>query len=385
MHLSRRAMLWAAAGSILAPRMLVARQADSSAASLLSPFIERNEVAGIVALVVDKSGVRSADVLGMADREAGRAMTRDSLFWIASMTKPITAVGVMTLVDEGKLSLDDPIEKYLPEFKTQMVVAEKTGDRVVLKKPNHPVTVRETLCHTSGMPFKSAVEEPGLDGLPLAAAVRSYAMTPLGTEPGTKFLYSNAGINTAARVAEVISGQSHHDFMQARLFGPLGMKDTTYWPTASQLTRLAKSYRPNEAKDNLAAFNIPFLGYPLDSQTARFAMPAGGLFSTADDVGQFCRMMLNRGEFEGKRIISEAAVAEMTRRQTPADLKENWGVGFTRGEDWFGHGGAHATNMEVHTGRGLAVVWMVQHGGFVGNGGQAQGQYKAWAAKTFAG
>lgn len=384
MLLNRRAMLWATAGSMLAPRWLAAKEPESAAA-ILSPYIERNEVAGIVALAIDKTGVRSADIVGMADREAGRAMTRDSLFWIASMTKPITAVGVMTLVDEGKLSLDDPVEKYLPEFKSQLVVAEKMGDRVVLKKPVHPVTVRETLCHISGMPFKSAVEEPTLDGLPLAAAVRSYAMTPLATEPGTKFQYSNAGINTAARVAEVITGQPHHEFMQQRLFGPLGMTDTTYWPSASQLARLAKSYRPNAAKDNLAVFDIPFLGYPLDGRTARFAMPAGGLFATADDVGRFCRLLLNRGEFEGKRILSETAVAEMTKRQTPADLKENWGIGFTRGDEWFGHGGAHATNMEIHPGRGLAVVWMVQHGGFVGNGGQAQGQFKAWAAKTVAG
>jgi len=383
MLLNRRAMLWAAAGTVLAPRLAWAKEA-TSAAGLLAPYIDKNEVAGIVALVVDKAGVRSADIAGMADREAGRAMTRDSLFWIASMSKPITAVGVMTLVDEGKLSLDDPVEKYLPEFKTQHVIAETTGDRVVLKKPVHPVTVRETLCHISGMPFKSAVEEPVLDGLPLATAVRSYAMTPLATEPGTKFQYSNAGINTAARVAEVISGQPHHEFMQKRVFGPLGMTETTYWPSAAQVERLAKSYRPNEAKDNLVEFRIPFLTYPLSNQTNRFAMPAGGLFSTADDVGRFCRMMLNRGEFEGKRILSEAAVAEMTKRQTPDNLKENWGVGFTRGDDWFGHGGAHATNMEVHTGRQLAVVWMVQHGGFVGNGGQAQGQYKAWAGKTFA-
>src|SRR6187431_3084199 len=153
----------------------------------------------------------------------------DAMFWIASMSKAITAAGLMVLVDEGKVALDDPVEKYLPEFKGQMVVAEKNDAHMLLRKPAHPITVREVLSHMSGLPFSAAIEKPTLDGLPLAAAVRSYAMSPLQTEPGTAYQYSNAGINTAARIIEVVSGMKYEDFMQQRLFDPLGMKDTTFW------------------------------------------------------------------------------------------------------------------------------------------------------------
>src|ERR1041384_7333489 len=123
-------------------------------------------------------------------------MKEDSIFWIASQSKPMTSVAFMMLVDERKLSLDDPVEKYLPEFRGQMLAVEKDADHVLLKKPSRRVTLRDLLSHMSGFPFKSEMEEPTLDGLPLAAAVRSYAMTPLQTEPGTHYQYSNAGINT---------------------------------------------------------------------------------------------------------------------------------------------------------------------------------------------
>src|SRR5207248_4689217 len=120
-----------------------------------------------------------------------------------------------------------------------------------LKKPGHDITVREILSHTSGLPFSSALEQPTFDLLPLRVAVLSYAMTPLLFEPGTKYQYSNAGINTAGRIIEVVSGMPYEDFLQKRLFDPLGMKDTTFWPNEEQLTRLAKSYKPNAAKNDL--------------------------------------------------------------------------------------------------------------------------------------
>jgi len=267
--------------------------------SALQPFIEKHELAGAVALVADKNKVLSVEAVGFADVNAGRRMEANDLFWIASQSKPITAVAVMMLVDEGKIALDDPVEKYLPEFRGQMVVVEKDADHVLLRKPIHPITIREVLSHMSGLPFKSAIEEPTLDGLPLPAAVRSYAMTPLQTEPGTHYQYSNAGINTAARVLEVVAGMKFEDFLDQRLFQPLGMKDTTFWPNAEQDRRLAKSYRPDADKKNLQEFPISQLIYPLSDRTRRFPMPAGGLFSTAQDTALFCRMLLNRGELDG--------------------------------------------------------------------------------------
>lgn len=352
----------------------------------IQPFVDRGELAGAVALVADRDGVLTVEAAGFADLANDRPMTTDSLFWIASQSKPMTAVAVMMLVDEGKISLDDPVHKYLPEFRGQMLIAEETPDRVVLKKPARPVTIRDTLCHVAGMPFQSPIEVPTLDGLPLAAAVRSYAVTPLLTEPGTAYRYSNAGINTAARVLEVVSDLPYETFMQQRLFDPLGMKDTTFWPSGVQLERLAKSYRPNEAKDGLVETPISQLFYPLDERSKRFPMPAGGLFSTAGDTALFCRMMLRRGELNGKRLISESAWAELTRRQTPPTVKDSYGLGFKVEPEHFGHGGAHATGMEIRPEPGLALVWMVQQtGGFPGEGAKAQTAFKTHALERYAG
>jgi hypothetical protein len=347
-----------------------------SAAPLLSPFIERCELAGAVALITDAGGTLEVDCVGWADIESKRPMTPDTLFWIASESKPMTAAAVMMLVDEGKITLDDPVEKFLPEFRAQMLVAEKSETQTVLIKPARPITIRDCLSHLSGLPFKYAAEEPVLDGLPLAAAVRTYAMTPLQTEPGTAYQYSNAGINTAARVLEVVSGMAYEQFMQERLFDPLGMKDTTFWPDDAQVARLAKSYRPDKDKTKLEAFEITQLRYPLSDRIHRFPMPAGGLFSTAEDTARFARMLLNRGELAGRRYLSEGAVAELSRRQTPASLSNAYGLGFALGPDWFGHGGAHATNLEMFPGTARAFVWMVQHAGFLGEGKEAQGLFK---------
>ena len=175
-------------------------------------------------------------------------MKTDALFWIASMSKPMTATALMMLVDEGKVKLDDPVEKYLPEFKGQWMIAEQDKDHMLLKRPKHPITVRNIRRHTSGLRPTSVMETPTLDLLPLRDAVRSYAMTPLQFDPGSQYQYSNAGINTAGRIIEVVSGMPYEEFMQKRLFDPLGMKDTTFWPTEEQVKRLAKSYKPG--KDN---------------------------------------------------------------------------------------------------------------------------------------
>ena len=129
-----------------------------SATALLTPFVERGELAGAVALVTDAKGTVSVDCVGWADIEAKRPMTPDTLFWIASESKPMTAVAVMMLVDEGKLALDDPVEKHLPEFRSQMLVAEKSETQTVLKKPARPITICDCLSHVSGLPFKSAAE-----------------------------------------------------------------------------------------------------------------------------------------------------------------------------------------------------------------------------------
>jgi len=280
------------------------------------------------------------------------------------------------------VALDDPVSTFLPEFADQWVIEKQDKDHMVLRRPKHPVTVRHILSHTSGLPFMSVMERPTLDGLTLRDAVRSYAMTPLQSEPGTKFQYSNAGINTAGRIIEVVAGMPYEEFLDRRLFKPLGMKDTTFWPSGEQLKRLARSYGPGKNKTGLEAQTIGQLQYPLDDRK-RQPMPAGGLFSTASDVGRFCRMILNGGKLEGKRYLSEGAVKQMTTKQTGADIKAGYGLGWSTGGTTFGHGGAYATNMSIDAKRGLITVFMVQHAGFPGDGGKSHGVFQRAAEKLF--
>ncbi len=156
-----------------------------SLASALRPFCERGALAGAVALVATGHQTLHITAIGSADRGRSKPMRTDALFWIASETKPITAAAVMMLVEDGRVNLDDPVAKYLPEFDEQMVVLEKTAERITLERPRRGFTLRESLSHMTGLPFKSPVETPTLDALPLAPAVRSYAALPLQWQPGS--------------------------------------------------------------------------------------------------------------------------------------------------------------------------------------------------------
>ena len=337
-------------------------------AQVLQPFVDNHVLAGAVTIVADKDKVLDVTTVGYSDVAAKKASHADDLFWIASMSKPITAAAFMMLVDEGKVNVNDPVEKYLPEFKGQMV-AEKGGTK---EKPTtgprhtskHPILVRNVLSHTSGLPFKSPMEQPTLDQGTLAERVKSYAKLDLEFEPDTKYQYANAGINTAARIIEVVSGMSYEDFMQKRLFDPLGMQDTTFWPNDEQVKRIAKSYKGNKDKTDIEETTVGQLRYPLNDHANRFPMPAGGLFSTAADCAKFCQMLLNGGEFHGKRLISEASVKMMTSKQTAPEVKNEYGFGFAVGGNQFGHGGAYSTNMSVHPKEGLVTVFMVQNAGW---------------------
>src|SRR5262249_51596634 len=158
--------------------------------------------------------------------------------------------------------------------------------------------------------------------------------------------------NTAGRIIEVVAKMPYEKFLQEKLFDPLKMKDTTFWPDEKQVARLAKSYRPNKAKDGLEETKIGQLIYPL-SDRKRQPMPAGGLFSTASDLANFCRMMLNGGTLDGKQYLSKEAVKEMTQDQT-GGLKPTWGLGWAAGKEGepYGHGGAHGTDMKVDPKKG---------------------------------
>ena len=237
------AFLAAAVSSVAVGHAQTTSNAAPSIAAVLQPFVDSHEMAGAVTIVATKDKILDVQAVGYADLAAKTPMTKDRLFWIASMSKPITATAFMMLVDEGKVKMDDPVEKYLPEFKGQMYIAEQDDNHMLLKKPTHPITLHNILSHTAGLHMVSLIEHPTFDMLPLEVAVRSHAMSPLMFNPDTDWRYSNAGINTAGRVIEVVSGEPYTKFLQERLLDPLGMKDTVWIPSEEQVARLAKSYK----------------------------------------------------------------------------------------------------------------------------------------------
>ena len=342
-------------------------------ADVVTPYITSHEISGAVVLIASKDRILDREELGLADIAGRRPMAPNDIFWIASMSKAMTASAVMMLVDEDKIKLDEPVEKYLPEFKGQSVsfvsvAAQPAHDpsTVTEQAPKlevalHPITIREILCHTAGLAFSSKREPGALDLLPLKAAVESYAAEPLLSQPGTKYSYSNEGFNIAGRIIEVISGMPFDVFLQQRLFSPLGMKDTTFWPTDRQLKRLAKSYQSGAKSGTLREVRIDQLTYPLGDRLHRFAIPAGGLFSTADDIARFCQMMLSKGTYEGKRYLSEESVRLITTKETGNDVSKSYGFGWNVGDGYFEHSGAYKTDMKVDPKRGMIVVLLVQH------------------------
>ena len=372
--------------------------AEPHIADSLQPFVDSHTLAGAVTLVASKDRVLSLEAVGYADVAAKTPMKTDDLFWIASMSKPMTAAALMMLVDEGKVKLDDPVEKYLPEFRDQWLQVYQDKDVTLLKRPKHPITVRNILSHTSGLGFKSAMEEPTLDVLTLRDAAHSYAMTPLQFDPDSKYQYANAGINTAGRIIEVVSGMPYEDFMQKRLFDPLGMKDTTFWPSEEQVKRLAKSYKPDKENKGLEETTVGQLHYPLTDRK-RQPMPAGGLFSTALDVGVFCQMILNGGTLADKKYLSQDAIRQMTSTQTGDLLNQGkgeggYGLGLSTTRKSHGdavipgpcgHGGAYSTNMWIDPERQLITVYMVQHAGYPGpDGGKVRAAFEKAAGDAFA-
>jgi len=349
-------------------------------APTLQPFVDRGLIAGAVLLAATKDKVLAHEAIGYADLAAKNPMSPDNAFWIASMTKPMTCAALMMLVDEGKVNVNDPVEKYLPEFKGQMVIAEKDENHVLLKKPKHPILVREVLSHTSGLPFTSALETPMRDEISLRDAARSYAMTPLLFEPGTQYNYSNAGTNTAGRIIEVVSGLAYEDFMDQRLLGPLGMKETTFWPDKKLEARIAKAYHATSDKTGLSELKTPPLPYPLSDRRRR-PMPAGGLFSVATDVVKFCQMFLNDGVFKKRRYLSSTAVKQMTRKQTGPLVEKSYGFGWDTAQDKYWHGGAFKTHMEIDRKRGLITVFLIH---LTGDWAHEDGK-KTWPTLSAAG
>lgn len=341
----------------------------------LKTFVDKGTTAGMVTLVQRHGEIASLETIGWADIENKRPMRTDTIFQIASMTKPVTGVAVAILAEEGKLSFSDPVEKHLPEFRGLWVAGRTSKDGVTLRKPDRTITVRDLMTHTSGMagdypPGLSDVMEKG--NRTLAEVVLIASQQPLEFQPGGKWLYSNTGINTLGRIVEVLSDQPFERFMESRIFQPLGMKDTCFYPKPEQFDRIAVIYKREEGK--LVPSTIDRF-----RKNYRFTRASGGLFSTAGDMARFYQMSLNGGTLEGKRILSKPVVEVMTSIHTgdlPIGGNKDAGYGLTwrivkgpgatlagQSIGTYGHGGAYGTQGWIDPKKDLAGVFMIQREG----------------------
>jgi CubicO group peptidase (beta-lactamase class C family) len=318
----------------------------------LEAAVARKHVAGAVALVSRKGKVVFEAAVGQRDVEAGKPMTPDTIFRIASMTKPITSVAVMMLVEDGKLALDDPLSKFLPEFRDPKVLVGKRqadGKEVwETRKARREITVHDLLTHTSGITYRAFVNHPHLRALYVKAGiydgisdtpgtqadnVKKLAGLPLLFDPGTRFEY---GLNTdvLGRVIEVATGKTLDAFFRERVFEPLEMKDTSFIVPKEKRDRLAAVYTPDKAglrrlgdKPVVNGSLVYSATYPTRDHS-RFFSGGGGLCSTAGDYHRFARMMLNKGELDGKRLLKPETVTKMTTNRL-GDIKARpFGYGF---------------------------------------------------------
>jgi len=338
----------------------------------LQELQEKNEFAGAVTLVVGPDRIVALEAFGLADIASGRPMRKDSVFWIASMTKPITSMGVLMLVEEGKLGLDDPVEKYVPAFKGQKLATPQG-----LVRPPRPVTVRDLLTHTGGLsPAMPTPADKPVDTVPLSAMVDLTGRTPLVSAPGAKWAYSNTGMNTLGRIIEVASGQPYAEFVQKRFLEPLDMNSTGFWPDVTLQASLATPYRKDKVTGDLMAATNPRFSQPLQDRR-RTALPAGGLFSTANDLAQLYQMILRGGELDGHRFLKPETLQLMTTNQLGDLPKVSFAEGMRMGLGFhivgtpvgvteslspgsFGHGGAYGTQAWIDPVRRRAYVLLIQ-------------------------
>ena len=320
-------------------------------------FVDDKKIAGAVTLVGHQGKVIHLGAVGQTNIESNKPMKPFSLFSIASMTKPVTATALMILQDEGKLNVNDKVSKYIPEFANV-----KLGDG---SEPAREITIRDCVTHTSGLAGKQTFAGS------LKDSVDELATQPLAFEPGSKWKYS-PGLNVAGRIVEIVAEQPLQDFMKERIFDPLEMKNTTFFPSEKQIRRIATIYQPSDDKQSL----VPAENRIADPNTVKGPNPSGGLVSTAREMFRFYQMVLNDGKFRKKRLVSQDAVASMTSPQT-GDHE----TGFTPGNCWglgwcivrepqgvtemlspgtFGHGGAFGTQGWVDPETKTIYILMIQ-------------------------
>jgi CubicO group peptidase (beta-lactamase class C family) len=346
----------------------------------MKTFVDHQTVAGAVTLVAHGNDVVEFDATGMADIEAGRPMQKDTIFQIMSMTKPVTAIGIMMLAEQGKLALRDPVEQYLPEFRDLRVATTSGPDSARLGIPNHATTIRDLLTHTAGIPDGSPPAIPDYRqtmSVPLDEVVRQLAKQTLLFQPGTQWSYSSAGIEILGRIIEVCSGEKYADFITEHVLRPLGMKDSFFFPPADKVARIAMVYAQKDGKLAPAPGTILGGDPAKHRQGSVFPAPGWGLYSTAEDLLHLYRMMLNGGVYQGHRYLSPFSVHLMTEPQTTGIQPVGWMRGSEYGLAWeivtnplgelaghtkgtYGHGGAFGTQGWIDPNNKLISILLIQ-------------------------
>jgi CubicO group peptidase (beta-lactamase class C family) len=339
----------------------------------LQPYVNSGQLAGAIS-VFYHDGVQETCCIGYADVAAKRPIRMDNVFMQCSQTKGFCGVTIAKLVEEGRLSLDDPVSKYLPEFGELWVLdGEKNGIKT-LHKAKNVLTVRMVLNHTGGFPFEISAKRSDVrgggwsGGAPLRQTASIAAASPLMFEPGTRELYSNTGIDIGAAVVEVITGMKWEQYLKKEVLDPLGMKSTWFWPTDKQLKKKIELYEykadaPAEWREEMAWEQRPY------NDSHVFPSAGAGLWTTANDQLKFYMMLMNLGVGQnGVRILKEETVKNILARSTRPEGMSGYSLGLSAPvEDsenaWFGHGGAWGTNCSVNWHKKELRLWVIQSAG----------------------
>ena len=353
----------------------------------LKDLSDSQQIAGAVYLVAHHGRIAAYDAVGWANVEDKKPMRKDSIFQVMSMTKNFTGVGIMMLVEDGKLDLKRPIEDYLPEFK-DILVEEKLADgTVITHRPKLPPTVWQLMDHTTGLdgdPSGELADNSHTMRVSLAEAVKFYGQSRLLFEPGTRWKYSNMGIATLGRIIEVVSGEDYISYISKRLFQPLGMQDSFFFPPADKKDRIALVYKHVDGKLVRSGSDILAGDPTLYRAGAKYPAPEFGLYSTAADLLRFYQMLLNDGTLDGRHYLSRQTVETMTRVFTPDVKPAGWlggtGYGLTfeivnqsegtlllHSPGTFGHGGAFGTEGWIDPKNDLIRIMLVQLSDGTGN------------------
>ena len=321
--------------------------------------------------VLYSDGVQETCCLGYADVEAKRPIRTDNVFMQCSQTKGFCGVTMAKLVEEGKVSLDDPVSKYLPEFATLWIKETQTDSTIVLKKAHKVLTIRMVLNHTGGFPFECSAKRRDVrgggwsGGGPLRQIASVAAESPILFEPGTQVKYSNTGIDIAAAVIEVVTGMKWEQYLKKTVLDPLGMKSTWFWPTDKQLKTQIEMYEVYKDAPAKHLVESTWQQRPYNDSHV-FASAGAGLWTTVDDQLKFYKMLMNLGVGDnGVRILKEETVKSILAVSTRPEGMEGYSLGLTApvrdSEDaWFGHGGAFGTNCMVNWHKKQLNLWVVQ-------------------------